>query len=67
MIKYKSLDVFLTKRGKVFIVLNDKDRNDEDFIGLDVIIDDNKYCVKGIESWLVSKERLVGEKIAILI
>jgi hypothetical protein len=40
--EYKSLDIFEIKdKGKVFVVENDKDRNrdDNDLIGSEVIID----------------------------
>jgi hypothetical protein len=67
--EYKSLDIFEIKdKGKVFVVENDKDRNrdDNDLIGSEVIIDGENYKVRGVESFaipIIAK----GQKIGLLV
>jgi hypothetical protein len=67
--EYKSLDTFEIKgRGKVFIVENDKDRDrdNNDLLGSEVIIDGQKYNVKSIESFAILKIAK-GQKIGLLV
>lgn len=67
--EYKSLDTFEIKgKGKVFVVENDKDRNrdNNDLVGSEVIIDGQKYNVKGIESHAIQKIAK-GQKIGLLV
>jgi hypothetical protein len=64
--EYKSIDTYEIKgRGKVFIVVNDKerDRDNNDLVGSNVIIDGENYIVKGVESYAIpkiSKGQLIG-------
>jgi hypothetical protein len=69
IIQYKSLDTFEIKGiGKIFVVENDKDRNrdNNDLFGSKVIIDGQKYKVKGIESFAIQKIAK-GDKIGLLV
>lgn len=65
--KYKSLDeVEIEGRGKLFIVENEKDRTTKDLIGKEVLIDDKRYKVKGVETFF--KTMIIrGEKIGLLV
>lgn len=68
-IEYKSLDFYEIKETrKVFVVENDKDRdiNNSDLLGREVIIDGHKYKVKGIESFALQKINK-GQKIGLLV
>lgn len=54
--EYKSLDTFLIKgRGRVFVVENDKDRDNNDLLGSEVTIDGVNYKVCGVESFAMQK------------
>jgi len=68
-ITYKSIESFEIKnRGKVFMVINDKDRfkSDNDLIGCEVIIDGVIYRVKGIESFAIENIKK-GNPIGLLV
>lgn len=67
--EYKSLDTFEIKnRGRVFVVENDKDRDrdNNDLLGSEVIIDGKNYKVKGVESFAIQKI-YKGQKIGLLV
>lgn len=56
---------YITGRGKVFVVKNDRDRNrdDNDLVGKVVIIDGKSYKVNGVESFAlptIKKDALIG-------
>ncbi len=67
--EYKSVGQYEIKgRGTVFVVENDKDRQRDknDLLGSDVIIDGANYKVKGIESHAVPMI-YKGQKIGLLV
>lgn len=67
--EYKSLETFEIKnRGRVFVVENDKDRDrdNNDLLGSEVIIDGKNYKVKGVESFVIQKI-YKGQKIGLLV
>lgn len=66
--EYKSIDSFwITGRGKVFVVENDKEReNFKELMGKEVLIDGSKYVIKGIETHQVVIKRK-GMRIGLLV
>lgn len=67
--EYTSLRTFEIKgRGKGFVVSNEKnrDRDENDLLGKEVVIDGKKYKVKGIESFALPWIRK-GQEIGIFV
>lgn len=67
--KYKSLGEYELKgRGRVYIVENEveRDRDNNDLINSEVLIDGVKYKVKGVESFLMPIIRK-GDNIGLLV
>jgi len=70
ILEYTSLDQFeIEGKGKVFVIeYADEtiDRDSNDLIGSKMVIDNNEYTVKAIESHLLAQIK-TGQKIGILV
>ena len=68
--EYTSLDkCYISKRGTVFIVKNEIERNrdNNNLLGSEVLIDGYKYKVRGVESFAKATGISIGDNIGLLV